>query len=83
MIVVQRDAAAGTMVAERRRPGRPAHISPELIPLLRGEAPLVPNDPIRFDEPDELGAARGIALGVGISAVLWAAIAYGGYLLLS
>ena len=29
-------------IANRRRPGRAAEVNPDLVPLLRGEAPLVP-----------------------------------------
>ncbi len=61
---------------DRRRPGRIANLSPELIPLLRGE---LPDPDQQFGNPDQLHGARGIAAGVAIGATLWAAIGYAAY----
>ena len=54
---------------ERRRIGREAEASPHLIPLLRGEAPA--SIGYDADRQDDLAPAKGIALGVVISAVFW------------
>jgi hypothetical protein len=83
MDVLEVEAASRSAVAERRRPGRQAHVSPELIPLLRSEAPVVLEPEIQFGEPDQLRSARGVTLAVAISAALWAAMAYSGYWLFS
>lgn len=54
---------------ERRRPGRMASVSPELIPLLRGQSEPEPdaNDPLA----DDLTAATGIAVASLFSGLLW------------
>ena len=83
MSVLELDAATRSEVAERRRPGRLDHVSPELVPLLRGESAFVADAPVQFGEPDQLGGARGLTLAVAISAALWAVIAYGGSWLFS
>ena len=83
MGVLEIEAASGSAVADRRRPGRRAHVSPELIPLLRGETPVALEPEIQFGEPDQLRSARGLSLAVAISAALWAAVAYSGYWLFS
>lgn len=77
--------AETTVVADRRRPGRRERISPELVPLLRGQAPAPPadDDLVEFGEPDQLDAARGLAAGVLLSAPVWICIAYIGRWLLS
>jgi len=83
MSVLEIETATRSAVKDRRRPGRPGQVSPELIPLLRREAPVVPEQPIQFGEPDQLRSARGVALAVAISAVLWAGIVCTGYWALS
>ena len=62
---------------DRRRPGRPDHASPHLIPLLRTpeiEAAAASGalDGLPFE--DALRPAQGIALGLALSVPLWAAI---------
>ena len=83
MDVLEIELVAPPAVAERRRAGRSRHVSPELIPLLRGDAPVVLDEPMQFGEPDQLRGARGVSLAVAISAALWAAMAYSGYWLFS
>lgn len=65
------DGAAPDGAVERRRPGRAARVSPELLPLLRQD---------RFAQgilaqrtADDLAAARGIGLGVLFGVACWAA----------
>ncbi len=81
-----RTAAALAEAADRRRPGRPAGVDPQLVPLLRFKpsaeqvdaAQAFPSPPESAaadaitDDADGLAAARGIALAVLISAVFWA-----------
>ena len=81
-------AAALAEAADRRRPGRPAAVDPQLVPLLRFkpsaeqiDAALAFPSPAETagpdaatDDADGLGAARGIALAVLISAAFWAAL---------
>lgn len=51
---------------DRRRPGRPQGVSPSLVPLLRGQPPLV------LDQSDDgLGAARGIVIGSLAASAIW------------
>jgi hypothetical protein len=85
---VDRATAALAEAADRRRPGRPAGVDPQLVPLLRFKpsaeqidaALAFPSPPgnagpgAATDDGDGLAAARGIALAVLISAALWAAL---------
>ena len=69
------DLDAGA-VPDRRRPGRRDDMSPELIPLLRGNAPpdlsmLEPNE-----KPDQLSIPRGMALALYISATVWVLLGF-------
>lgn len=77
------EAADGTVLkADRRRPGRLADVSPELIPLLRGQGTAVPNPDHAFGNPDQLHGARGVAAGVAVGAAIWAAVGYAVYCIL-
>jgi hypothetical protein len=73
-----------TTLRDKRRPGRPEFADPTLIPLMRGEAPLVGDT---LPEPAEAGdlavepgrrttlsAARGICLGVALGSLIWGGI---------
>ena len=59
---------------ERRRAGRPENVSPELVALLRGS----PQRPGGMDVPgragDQLGAVRGLVVGIIVSGVIWVAL---------
>jgi hypothetical protein len=59
---------------ERRRAGRFEGASPNLIPLMRGSCTLIEgkggSDLVRFGS-DQSAPARGIIIGVIISAVIW------------
>jgi hypothetical protein len=76
--VSEAEQVRSALLVERRRPGRPAQVSPELVPLLRGEIAVELEIDFPPEEQDQLGSARGIALGILISAALWVAIAYAG-----
>ena len=80
-------------LTDRRRPGRRTDVSPELVPLLRGEFDPAIEDGsteradttdtgIEFDEPDQLRGSRGLVAGLAISGALWAAVWFGGRWLL-
>lgn len=76
-------APAGSVVADRRRPNRIEQVNPALIPILRtGEIPPDLGETIEFDEPDQMAGARGILIGVAISAPLWVGIVFLGRWLL-
>jgi hypothetical protein len=71
------DSRAGDLVAEggspdpdRRRPGRPHHVLPTLVALLRGSfsEPLL--EPMRARE-DPLSAAIGIVVGFAMGIGVW------------
>jgi hypothetical protein len=81
-IETARNAIAGSR--ERRRSGRPAHVSAELLPLLRGQEKIGGMEvPDQFGDPDQLRGVRGLAVGTACSAVLWAGIIYVGHWILS
>ena len=69
--------AASAASKDRRRPGRPDHASPLLIPLLRtaeieAAAASGTTDELPFE--DALAPAKGIAVGLALSVPLWAVI---------
>ena len=70
---IDRDAELQPLAAlERRRAGRLDDVSPALIPLLRGDSSdQLGGYPID-DEPDQLGAFRGITIWALISAAFFA-----------
>lgn len=59
---------SATLARDRRRPGPRVPVTPELIPLLRGQHG-------QGTEPDSLGSARGVGFAVLACAVFWAAVA--------
>lgn len=64
------------LAADRRRAGRPAHVSPALIPLLRGqfEAGLPPEPELAL--PRAMPIDRELAMGIGVAfALLFVGIA--------
>ena len=68
-------APDGSLLTDRRRPGRVENVNPSLVPLLRGQATSgEPDSKTQFGDPDQLGATRGIALGVVLSLPLWTGI---------
>jgi hypothetical protein len=80
------DAAhASATVTDRRRPGRVDYLNPHLVALLQGRHQArLPENPgvgrgIIHDagdtSDDPLAPARGIGIGVVVSAVIWAALA--------
>lgn len=73
--------APGTATAvDRRRPGRRT-VSPDLIPLLRGEvqpastASCAAADPLPIVPRDDLAAVLGMVRGVALSVPVWGALA--------
>lgn len=64
-------------LTDRRRPGRVANVSPELVPLLRQPATieLPPAAPIygadEYEEPHDLAAMQGITVAVLLSIPIW------------
>ena len=73
------DAPDAPTQEDRRRPGRPSHVSPELVDLLRSRAPMEDEtQPPPAPGPVE-GAdlpLTGILLGVTLSIPLWIAIGF-------
>ncbi|HEX3991260.1 MAG TPA: hypothetical protein VHX39_08820 [Acetobacteraceae bacterium] len=86
LIDFESEPETSTTLRDQRRPGRPEVADPNLIPLMRGEAPLVDDanalsGPVEAGdlaaEPDRkttLNAARGICLGVGLGSLIWCGI---------
>jgi hypothetical protein len=69
--------AASRLRVERRRPGRAAVVSPQLIPLLRGTTEPLPDLPLpdlKERGDSDLAPAIGIAVSVLISVLLWAVV---------
>jgi hypothetical protein len=60
-----------SLAPDRRRPGRQDDISPELIPLLRGDASDAVTDQPPVDDHDALASSRGIVGWVVVSAAVW------------
>ena len=75
------DADNATTLVDRRRPGRLAHVSPHLIPLLRAEerARLPPLEEVLRDTDRQLDTGPGVVLGIGLGALLWVAIIAAGW----
>jgi hypothetical protein len=70
---IDRDAELEPAAApDRRRAGRLDDVSPALIPLLRGDSSDQLRDYPIDEEPDQLGAFRGIIIWTLISAVFFA-----------
>ena len=70
---------------DRRRPGRLEAVSPKLLPLLRAEerAKLPMLDEVLEISDRRLDTGPGIALGLGLGALLWTALIVGGWSLVS
>src|SRR6185437_13990826 len=66
--------------ADRRRPGRPETVSPELIPLLRDPASVeVPEHDAHLHAPrnvrrDDMGPARGLAVALLLALPFWCVV---------
>ena len=60
---------------DRRRPGRPASVSPALLPLLRGESMSTQQSvqTHRFRGPSDIDPALGVVVSVSIGLALWVA----------
>lgn len=57
--------------ADRRRPGRRTNATPELIELLRGACGGRSFAPDENNQASSLSAARGVVVGVLLSAIFW------------
>jgi hypothetical protein len=69
--------ATPSFIPDQRRPGRLGHGSPALVPLLRK-----PGQYVDADDSDPLAPARSIAVGLLLSAPLWALIGLGVWFIL-
>ena len=71
MIRIQQDNEPNTTTpaADRRRPGRAEDCAEALIPLFRrSEFPMTED---AFDNDDDLGPSRGLAIAVLLSLTMW------------
>ena len=71
------DGVDADTASDRRRPGR-TEVSPDLLPLLRNPAGAeIPLDEphVSGDARDDLGAAKGLVIGVLLAVPLWCLIA--------
>ena len=71
---------AGGTAADRRRPARIKDASPDLIPLLRDPTTVAipPDDAhVAAHMQDELGGAKGIAVGLLLVVPFWCGVALG------
>jgi hypothetical protein len=72
-------AASVDTAADRRRPGRPAFVNPQLVGLLRGQIdPDAPPDPV-LPKPGRLILDREVILGASVAATLLLAGALMGF----
>lgn len=74
-----------SMADDRRRPGRPDHVSPTLVPLLRGDLPIdlpLSDETELAGDRGDLAPAVGVAVALGASVPLWAAIGMAAWALL-
>lgn len=73
-------------LVERRRPGRVAYANSHLIDLMRRPATDAEPQPLslaeQVEDPDNLVAARGIALGILMAVPLWLVIVLLGWWLI-
>ena len=86
MTLALHDEAIDTVtIVDRRRPGRLVQVSPQLLPLLRAEerAKLPTLDEALEASDRHLDTGPGIALGLGLGALLWTALIVGGWSLVS
>jgi hypothetical protein len=72
--------------ADRRRPGRLDHVSPNLIPLLRGE--VTPGQPLIYETDrlygrGDLKPGFGTVVGLFLNLPLWAVIGFAAWAILS
>ena len=80
-------APESAVVQNRRRPGRPARVSPHLIPILRdaANADIPPSASATEDAPDlagDLASVVGIIVASVLSLAIWAiAIGAGSWML--
>ncbi len=58
---------------DRRRPGRPTHVAPELVGLLRFRPPLLP---VEVRGSSDLATAGGVMLSSVLGAGIWLASAW-------
>ncbi len=60
-----------TETRDRRRPGRPVHVSPRLIGLLRGDFAAHPpfSEDVQLQNP--LSTARGLVFGTVLGLLIW------------
>jgi hypothetical protein len=75
-----------SVTAERRRPERLDHVSPDLIPLLRGE--VTPGQPLIYETDrlygrGDLKPVFGIAVGLFLNLPLWVYISFAAWAILS
>jgi hypothetical protein len=84
LIDFEPEPGTSTTLRDKRRPGRLQHADPSLIPLLRGQAPPIPDtlvdvvetgeDSVDPDRKATISAVRGICLGVGLGSLIWGGI---------
>ena len=64
---------------ERRRAGRPESVSPELVAMLRGTPQAQHRIDLYGRAGDQLGAVRGLVVGIIVSGVIWAFLVHAIY----
>ena len=75
-VMIERTAQVAVEANDRRRPGRPANVSPTLVGLLRGNftANTQPSEGAQADSP--LSAARGLMFGTMLGLLIWVGAFY-------
>lgn len=67
----QRTSEVPPGMVDRRRAARPENASPELIALMRGTRLSPPAIDLHGRSGEQLGAMRGLVVGVILSTVIW------------
>jgi len=69
---------------DRRRSGRPSHVNPTLVPLLRGDLPSslpLSDETELVEDRGALAPAIAVAVALAMSVPLWAAIGFAAWAL--
>ena len=82
LVALELQATRGSVESvtdDRRRPGRPSHVNPTLVPLLRGDLPSslpLSDETELVEDRGALAPATAVVVALVMSVPLWAAIGF-------